>query len=241
MNSLSAVRLFMEHHVVCVFDFMSLVKKLQHYALGSSLMWLPTLPPMVRRFLSEIYLDEDSDDLGALGVKSHFELYIEAMAEVGADTKGILDLVEGLKKGDPAKASVLKAPLPTLAQTFLLETLRVLNRDAAVVASVFYHSREAVIPDLFRPILDQLEAEGMACERLKLYLKRHIETDSEKHGPMGEQLLRYFEDQYPELIPIAQQESLRALKSRLGLWDGLYQSLQSRRMSESYDLPEATV
>jgi hypothetical protein len=81
-----SLRLFMEYHVVAVWDFMSLLKALQRDLTCVSTPWTPVGDPAHRRFINELVLTEESDDAPGGGYTSHLELYLKAMNEAGADT-----------------------------------------------------------------------------------------------------------------------------------------------------------
>lgn len=95
VGSLSRLREFMQIHVFAVWDFMSLVKRLQSELTSNSLPWMPAVKSRIARFANEVVLGEESD-LGPDGKPvSHFELYLRAMDEVGADTtlvRGFMEL-----------------------------------------------------------------------------------------------------------------------------------------------------
>ena len=86
---------FMEHHVFAVWDFMSIIKSLQAAVAPPSVPWHPVGDPALRRFINELVLEEESDSTNQEGeFLSHFELYLRAMREVGADTRLIEAFVE---------------------------------------------------------------------------------------------------------------------------------------------------
>ena len=83
VQNLQDLRLFMEHHIYSVWDFMSLVKYLQAATAPTTLPWVPHGSATVRRFINELVLEEESDETQTEGVYlSHFELYLLAMQEI---------------------------------------------------------------------------------------------------------------------------------------------------------------
>src|SRR3954471_22072778 len=80
IDGLAALRLFMEHHVFAVWDFMSLLKALQQRLCCNDVPWLPPADPAGARPVNEIVLAEESDEDGSGGFASHFALYVRAMA-----------------------------------------------------------------------------------------------------------------------------------------------------------------
>lgn len=87
--SIEAVRTFMQHHVFAVWDFMSLLKALQRAVTCVELPWMAQGNPEACRFVNEIVLGEESDQDGRGSYRSHFELYLEAMQDCGADAQPI--------------------------------------------------------------------------------------------------------------------------------------------------------
>ncbi len=89
VNSLDRLRGFMGMHVFAVWDFMSLVKRLQREVTCQRLPWMPPSSSRISRFANEVVLGEESDlDPAGMPV-SHFELYLRAMDEIGADRAAV--------------------------------------------------------------------------------------------------------------------------------------------------------
>src|SRR5580700_8103342 len=99
VDSLDRLREFMQIHVFAVWDFMSLVKRLQSEVTCHQLPWLPPARRQVARFANEVVLGEESD-LGPDGKPaSHFELYLDAMDEVGARTVNVRTFIASIDQG----------------------------------------------------------------------------------------------------------------------------------------------
>ena len=90
VNHQSKIKIFMEAHVFAVWDFMLLLKALQRNLTCVDRIWLPPVSRSTARFINEIVLGEETDmHPDGHSHASHFELYIEAMKEVKADTSVI--------------------------------------------------------------------------------------------------------------------------------------------------------
>jgi hypothetical protein len=82
---MDALRRLTEHHVFAVWDFMSLVKRLQGELTCMQQPWRPVGDPELRRTITEIVLEEECDRDPQGNAISHFELYLEAMRRLGAN------------------------------------------------------------------------------------------------------------------------------------------------------------
>ena len=93
VKDLNRLRVFMQYHVYSVWDFMSLLKALQRELAPAQTPWLPGRFSSAQRFINEIVLEEESDEApttaGTVRYLSHFEMYVESMEDVAADTAGI--------------------------------------------------------------------------------------------------------------------------------------------------------
>jgi hypothetical protein len=221
IQSPAALRTFVEHHVICVLDFMSLLKSLQRDFTCIDVPWLPPEDPKAARLVQQIVLDEECDLLSDGKVLSHFEWYVQAMEEIGADTKPIHRLVEQLASGVPWISAIEESGLPVESCSFGLATGVALKCEQHIRAAVFFHGREEVIPEMFSPIVERLAEEGLSCSTLQAYLKRHIELDSGEHGPACKELLQRMYESQPSARSEAEDAALQALIARERLWDAI--------------------
>ena len=99
IHSSTHFQVFMEQHIFAVWDFMSLLKALQRNLTCVEVPWSQKGSPVTRRFINEIVLGEESDLDKDGKVLSHFEMYLEAMQQIGANTLPIHQLTEWLSYG----------------------------------------------------------------------------------------------------------------------------------------------
>jgi len=214
---------FMEQHIFAVWDFMSLLKALQRGLTCVELPWKPVGSPTTRRFINEIVLGEESDVDANGEVASHFELYIDAMNQIGADTKTIANFLESVEKGLSVEAALETVAINPETRTFVNFTFSILQTNSIHrIASVFTFGREDLIPDMFIQILREMQSKGQQnISKLLYYLERHIEVDGDDHGPislkMMEELCGNDEQKWNEALESAKE----ALQMRIQLWNGL--------------------
>lgn len=230
LNSADALKIFMEHHVFAVWDFMSILKTLQTHLTSTSAAWVPTPYPHARKLINEIVVAEESDvDLHGQPA-SHYELYLQAMKECGAEIQPVHRLVSKLKAGFQVH-EVLRfnsAEINKVALQFLKANQAILKRNKPhEIAAAFTFGREDLIPDLFTQIVQELHAKTGKFTAFVYYLNRHIELDGDEHGPMALQMLvdlcGHDEDKWQE----AAAASVEALQARLQFWDGILQNIQA--------------
>ena len=216
IQSIDDLRLFMEHHVYAVWDFMSLLKTVQHSIVPSTSPWLPSKGNRseIARMINEIVLCEESDiDLNG-GSISHFDLYLQSMMEIGADTKPILKFLE-LYSSDPVVAF---SYVPKPSRDFVLSTFKTINDGPHCAAASLAYGRETVIPLMFKRILNQLEISQIEAPKFHYYLQRHIEVDGDEHGPMSEHLVEFLCENDPTKIFQAERAALDAISARINFF-----------------------
>jgi pyrroloquinoline quinone (PQQ) biosynthesis protein C len=228
LRTMEHLAVFMEHHVFAVWDFMSLLKALQMRLTCASVPWLPQGNTQLRRMVNEIVLGEESDALPAGGAASHFELYLQAMREAGADTAQVEHFIRQLEYGQTVGAALEQAGVPTAVSAFVQHTFAVIQRGRAhEIAAAFAYGREDLIPEMFTQLVHGLERQFPGkLAKLRYYLDRHIELDGDEHGEMGRQMVTLLcrGDSFRENE--ATQAAVEALQSRILLWDGIAMAVE---------------
>lgn len=219
LHGLDDLRRFMEAHVFAVWDFMSLLKRLQQLLTCVQVPWVPPPSQRLSRFINEIVLCEESDTDGQGHYASHFELYRRAMREVGASTLHIDAVVRGIQHAGAWRPDLIPEP----ARAFVRSTFLLLERGQPhEVAAAFAFGREDAIPDMFRALIDALERQNPGLlVHVRYYLERHIGVDEAEHTPLALAMLE-------ELCgddALKWREASRAvdvaIAARIALWDGI--------------------
>ncbi len=220
LDSIGDVAAFMQSHVFAVWDFMSLLKVLQQRLTCVEVPWVPQGPTQSRRLINEIVLVEESDELGG-GYISHFELYLEGMAQAGADMGPITSFVGRLREGASVPDALAASGAARGAAAFVSATWTIIDEAPLhCQAAAFAFGREDLIPEMFEQVI-QIDDRAGALATFKDYLARHIEVDGEQHTPMAMQMLiDLCGDDDAKWAECAKTVQL-ALEARLALWDAI--------------------
>ena len=145
------------------------------------------------------------------------------MSDAGANMEGINCLIKHLSANRSTAESLAKSNVPRVAQDFVRETFKVIDSgDATRIASYFVFGREALLPDIFVPIVEAIDQrDSNDLSRLKYYLSRHIDLDGDSHGPLGEQLVCNLCGTDEARWKSAEEAALHALEVRKNLWDAI--------------------
>ncbi len=223
VKTIDDLKKFMELHVYAVWDFMSLLKSLQRELTCTTIPWFPVGNASVRHLINEIVVDEESDVNRHGERKSHFEMYLEAMEHVGANTQEITDFISHLQSGCSLDESFGKVNTHPASRAMVKQTFSVIDQGKPhVQAAVFTFGREDLIPAMFLAIIEDMHAvhpEQMAD--FKYYLERHIEVDGGSHSHLALQMTTDLcgkDEKNWEEATIAVRESL---ERRIELWNGV--------------------
>ncbi len=228
LRSFDDAKVFSQFHVFAVWDFFSLLKRLQREVTCVDVPWTPRGMSDHARFILDIVIAEESDEAIDSGYISHFELYLSAMEEIGADQSAINSYLSMLRaEADPLDALRL-IDVPSFVCDFVTNTLTVaLTGEPHEVAASFCHGRENLLPDVLTGVQVSLGPELDRAPILKHYLERHITLDHDEHGPLASRLLDVLCGGDPGRIEQANRVGVEAIQARERLWDGILVELES--------------
>lgn len=225
LQSVHAVRIFMEHHVWAVWDFMSLLKSIQAEVAPVSQPWKPPADATSARLINEIVVSEEGDDDFDGTPISHFQLYLEAMRAAGASTLPILQFVSRLDVSIPLPTALAESCAPSAAKAFVATTFDIIQQPIHCRVAAFTKGREEIIPEMFRNAIFRMGGPAVSdgrpadLSRFLWYLDRHVSIDGDRHGPMATRLYERVclcdEPTRAESLAVA----CRVLERRVALWD----------------------
>src|SRR3981189_1997984 len=166
--SVEDLRRFMEDHVFAVWDFMSLLKRLQQDMTCITVPWFPADNAKAARLINDIVIGEETDVGPDGSYVSHLALYLRAMRDVGASTRQFEKFRSLVLVGVPVEIALERIGAPPHVQAFVAHTMRLANSGSTEeVLAAFFHGREDIIPEMFRRLLGTLYAAKPNNDRLR--------------------------------------------------------------------------
>ena len=234
ISTIADLRCFMEHHVYSVWDFMSLIKYLQSKVAPDEYPWLPGGDTSVRRFINELVLEEESDQAlpgstNSDGFSSHFELYCEAMKEIGGDPHDVLAFLDQIKTSGINNA-LASASIPEASRAFTHTTFKFIESGKPhVVAAALALGREHIIPCMFRSFLQKIGITEHEAPAFHYYLNRHVHLDEDFHAPLSLRLLNELCGEDTAKQDEAIDAAKAAITARLDFWDAVLEEIECNR------------
>ncbi len=227
IKDLNDLKVFMQFHVYAVWDFMSLLKSLQNNLTCTSVPWFPKGMADTRFLINEIVVGEESDlDLNGIR-KSHFELYLDAMKQCGADTTNIEVFIDVLKNTGDFNFAYLHSETPKEAKDFVDFTFKIIDSGKDYLQSaIFTFGREDLIPGMFISIINEIHKNFPDdISVFKYYIERHIEVDGDHHSHLALAMTANLCKDNEQFWKEAEEAVIQSLKQRIELWNGVYNQL----------------
>jgi hypothetical protein len=237
INDINDLKIFMQYHIFAVWDFMSLLKSLQNNLTCTSVPWFPKGSADTRHLINEIVVGEESDVDSFGNRKSHFELYLDAMQQCGADTSQIETFITVLKKTGDFNVAFTSVDTPKEARNFIDFTFKIIESSKDYLQSaIFTFGREDLIPVMFVSIVNDIHKNFPdSISIFKYYLERHIEVDGDHHSHLALQMTSNLCGTNDQFWKEAEQATIESLQKRIDLWDGAYQQIINRTTTANTD------
>lgn len=227
IKDIESLQVFMKYHVYAVWDFMSLLKSLQNGLTCTSVPWFPTGDGETRHLINEIVAGEEADVDMDGNFKSHFELYLDAMAQCGADTSEIARFIDALRRNSNLADAFEAAGTPGKAQEFVNFTFDTISSGKNYLqAAIFTFGREDLIPGMFMSIVEDMHRNFPdSISIFKYYLERHIEVDGDNHSHLALQMTANLCGSDEAFWQEAENATIASLEKRIALWDGAFEEI----------------
>ena len=237
------LQIFTENHIYAVWDFMSLLKALQIKLTCTKTPWVPNNNSQTAYLINEIVLAEETD-VNQLGErKSHYELYIDAMIDIGAKIEFPIKNINEIASSKNVFASIDSLELHKNIKEFLRFTFSVIEEGKPhKIAAIFTFGRENLIPNMFNEILREFEKniKDKDISKLIYYFERHIELDEDEHGPMALEMVSMLAENDQKKWDEIEKISIEALEKRILLWDAINDQLEKKSWSGERSLENET-
>jgi hypothetical protein len=223
IQSVPDLQVLMEHQIFAAWDYMSLLKALQRELTCVEVPWVPKGSPAIRRLINELVLEVETD-VDQEGIPaSHYELYLDAMEDTGADTGSIKDLVREISFGKTVESALATLAIPDVVKNLVLFSFDTIARSKVhEIASLLTFGRRDLTPDRFCDLVEEMdERHYNQLSLLCYYLDRHKEVEAGRHGPMSMQMLVELcgedDSKWQECLVAA----TRGLEYQLAMWDAV--------------------
>ena len=243
IESIKDLQVFTENHIYAVWDFMSLLKALQIRLTCTKTPWLPNNNSQTAYLINEIVLAEETD-INQVGVrKSHYELYLDAMIDIGAKTEKPVEIINEIANSENIFNAIENINIHPNIKNFLNFTFSVIDEGKPhKIAAIFTFGRENLIPNMFNEILREFEknvSEG-DISKLIYYFERHIELDEDEHGPMALEMVSMLAENDPDKWKEIEDISIEALEKRILLWDAINEQIENKTWTDLRSSDEET-
>ena len=209
------------------------LKRLQHDLTCTNVPWFPADNARAARLINDIVIGEETDVDPDGSYVSHLDLYLRAMAEVGASTRQFESFRSLTRAGTSIEAGMVRTGVPPYVRSFVTHTMTLAQSGSTEeVLAAFFYGREDIIPEMFSRLQKTVLSKKHDKDRLRhfiYYIDRHIELDGDSHGPMGRELLEGLVADSPQRDERALRAACNSIKARIDLWNGTLSTLRDKR------------
>ncbi len=226
IKNIDDLRTFMSWHVFAVWDFMSLVKRLQIELTSVTIPWTPPRDDATARFINEIVLGEETDIAPDGQPLSHYHLYVAAMEEIGTSTLQIKTFTDLIAVNIPVADALQIVNAPAAVREFVTATITLASKGSVEeVLGGFVFGREDAIPEMFQSLMRTWHLDVQLAPKFVFYLERHIALDGDEHGPAAMRMLTHQVDGNSPRLLVLLNAAIDAIEHRIRLWDALADAL----------------
>jgi hypothetical protein len=194
--------------------------------------WFPADNARAARLINDIVIGEETDVDPDGSYVSHLDLYLRAMADVGASTRQF-EAFRSLAAVTSVEAGMVRTGVPPHVRAFVAHTMTLAQSGSTEeVVAAFFYGREDIIPEMFSRLQKTLPGTKHDKNRLRhfiYYIERHIELDGDSHGPMGRELLDNLVADSPQRNERALRAACNSIQARIELWNGTLSTLRAMR------------
>lgn len=233
IHTVEDFRTFMSWHVFAVWSFMSIVKRLQFEFTSISIPWIPPRSTAAARLVNEIVLEGETGIAPDGRCLSHFELYLSAMEEIGADTFSIKVFVDLVAANMSIEDALKIANVPSAVQKLVIENIHVAaSGSVEEVLGSFVYGREHTIPRIFQCFLSNWEIEKSVIPKFIFYLQHHIYFDTDEYRSIAMKLLTEQVNNNEMRFNMSLNSALAAIEQRIYFLEALACQLECGSISK---------
>lgn len=221
---------FMEHHVFSVWSYMSLVKYLQAMIAPSSYPWVPRCDTTLQHFINELVLEEESGQGMQEGsYSSHFEIYQQAMRDIGAKVEVSQDFVDTVTMRG-INAALRSTQIPIASKCMHTITFDIVNTDEPHrIAAALFFAYEHLMPSIFRSTIKWTAASAQEAPAFYHYLNRHTPQKEEHRRTLYLQILNRLCVGDKQKMEEALETANKLINARIQILDSVQQAIELTR------------
>ena len=228
----ASLRLFVEHHVICVWIYNYLMRDLYQEIANHIQPMSSQVQKEAIRLISELVLEEEVDEQNDGTLISHMEIYLEAMQDLGADVGPIMSFFDLLESGKDWVEAARQAHFPIESQLYFEKINVFFESPVHERAALLFYEGEPYVPDSFLNKLNVLSQTAKTA-RLLEYFEKHIEGLKRPGFSAIGRLVELFCGDDEDLNAAAEARAEEAMKIRLEFWGQIAGKLSDKDSSSS--------